>query len=72
MDSRNDLLNQIRQGVELKPVVNEPKPASTGIAQGGLASALSAALAERSRLLGYTGDSQDSSSGTSDEDEWDD
>ncbi|CAD6239969.1 GSCOCG00002445001-RA-CDS [Cotesia congregata] len=72
MDSRSDLLNQIRQGVELKPVVNEPKPASIGVAQGGLASALSAALAERSRLLGYTGDSQDSSSGTSDDDEWDD
>ncbi|XP_034947337.1 neural Wiskott-Aldrich syndrome protein-like [Chelonus insularis] len=73
VDSRSDLLNQIRQGVELKPVIqNEPKP-NTTIAQGGLAGALSRALAERSRLLGYSNDSQDSSSEISeDDDEWDD
>ncbi|KAG8038210.1 hypothetical protein G9C98_006537 [Cotesia typhae] len=68
----NSSSSSSNSGVELKPVVNEPKPASIGVAQGGLASALSAALAERSRLLGYTGDSQDSSSGTDDDDEWDD
>lgn len=70
-DTRSNLLNQIRQGVELKPVASEPKPTSPQPAQGGLAGALSRALAERSRLLGYTGDSQDSSSDTSDDDEWD-
>ncbi|KAK0074247.1 hypothetical protein PV325_008597 [Microctonus aethiopoides] len=70
IDSRNDLLNQIRQGTQLKPVLSEPK-SPTPVGPGGLAGALSRALAERSRLLGYTDDSQDSSSETTDDDDWD-
>lgn len=69
-DTRSDLLNQIREGIALKPVASEPKPATLNVPQGGLAGALSRALAERSRLLGYTGDSEEESSDT-DEDEWD-
>ncbi|XP_015126138.1 neural Wiskott-Aldrich syndrome protein [Diachasma alloeum] len=69
-DTRSDLLNQIREGIALKPVTSDPKPAAPSVPQGGLAGALSRALAERSRLLGYTGDSEEESSDT-DEDEWD-
>lgn len=69
-DSRNDLLDQIRRGIELKPVTTKTKSTSLTEPQG-LAGALSRALAERSRALGN--DSQDSSSGTSeDDDDWDD
>lgn len=51
-------------------MLSEPK-SSTPVGPGGLAGALSRALAERSRLLGYTDDSQDSSSETTDDDDWD-
>ncbi|XP_043248538.1 neural Wiskott-Aldrich syndrome protein-like [Colletes gigas] len=69
-DSRNALLEQIRQGVELRPVVNEVKPKTPPIFQGGLASALSRALAERSSAI--HSESDESTSETSDDDEWDD
>lgn len=67
---RNALLEQIRQGIELRPVANEVK-SKTPASQGGLASALSRALAERSSAI--HSDSNDSTSETSDDDdEWDD
>lgn len=71
-DSRNDLLRQIREGIELRPVPNEVKsntaPTPCG---GGLADALSRALAERSRAI--HSESEESTSDTSDDDdEWDD
>ena len=68
---RNALLEQIRQGVELRPVANEVKSKTTPAYQGGLASALSRALAERSSAI--HSESDDSTSETSeDDDEWDD
>nr|XP_033331884.1 neural Wiskott-Aldrich syndrome protein-like [Megalopta genalis] len=69
-DSRNALLEQIRQGIELRPVAIEVKSKSTPMYQGGLASALSRALAERSSAI--HSESDDSTSETSDEDEWED
>lgn len=69
-DSRNALLEQIRQGIELRPVLNEVKPKTTPVSQGGLASALSRALAERSSAI--HSESDESTSETSDDDEWDD
>ncbi|XP_076286940.1 uncharacterized protein LOC143212235 [Lasioglossum baleicum] len=71
-DTRNALLEQIRQGVELRPVANEVKSQKNPpMFQGsGLASALSRALAERSSAI--HSESDDSTSETSDEDEWDD
>ena len=69
-DTRNDLLSQIRQGVELKPVSNEQKRSTAPVPQDGLIGALSRALAERSRAI--HSDSEDSFSDSSEEDEWDD
>ncbi|XP_026672345.1 neural Wiskott-Aldrich syndrome protein-like [Ceratina calcarata] len=68
--SRNALLEQIRQGVELRPVSNEVKSKAPSVFQGGLASALSRALAERSNAI--HSESDDSTSETSDDDEWED
>lgn len=62
------MLEQIRQGIELRPVSNEVK--SKPAFQGGLANALSRALAERSSAI--HSESDDSTSETSDDDEWDD
>lgn len=67
---RNALLEQIRQGIELRPVANEVKSKTSSAAQGGLAGALSRALAERSNAI--HSESDDSTSDTSEEDEWDD
>ncbi|XP_012214567.1 actin nucleation-promoting factor WASL-like [Linepithema humile] len=70
-DSRGDLLRQIREGIELKPVPNEVKSSITPTSRGGLADALSRALAERSRAI--HSESEDSTSDTTDDDdEWDD
>ncbi|XP_076241494.1 uncharacterized protein LOC143183699 [Calliopsis andreniformis] len=69
-DSRNALLEQIRQGIELRPVSNEVKSKTLPAFQGGLASALSRALAERSSAI--HSESDESTSETSDDDEWDD
>lgn len=69
-DSRNDLLRQIREGIELRPVPNEVKTNITPTPRGGLADALSRALAERSRAI--HSESEESTSDTSDDDEWDD
>ena len=68
--SRNALLEQIRQGVELRPVLNVAKPKIAPTSEGGLAGALSRALAERSSAI--HSESDDSTSETSDDDEWDD
>lgn len=70
-DSRSDLLTQIRQGIELKPVSNEPRPSAAPTIPDGIALALSRALAQRARAI--HSDSEDSTSDTSeDDDEWDD
>lgn len=68
-DSRQDLLRQIREGIELKPVPNEVKSNTAPTPRGGLAGALSRALAERSRAI--HSESEDSTSDTTDDDEWD-
>ena len=68
--TRNALLEQIRQGVELRPVLNVAKPKIAPTSEGGLAGALSRALAERSSAI--HSESDDSTSETSDDDEWDD
>ncbi|XP_033211048.1 neural Wiskott-Aldrich syndrome protein-like isoform X2 [Belonocnema kinseyi] len=70
-DTRNDLLSQIRQGVELKPVSNEQKRVSAPIPQDGLIGALSRALEERSRAMIHS-DTEDSFTDSSEEDDWDD
>lgn len=69
-DSRCELLRQIREGIELKPVRNEAKSNSIPALRGGLADALSRALAERSRAI--HSESEESTSDTTDDDEWDD
>ncbi|XP_024876801.1 neural Wiskott-Aldrich syndrome protein-like [Temnothorax curvispinosus] len=69
-DSRGDLLRQIREGIELKPVRNEAKSNTVPALRGGLADALSRALAERSRAI--HSESEESTSDTTDDDEWDD
>lgn len=69
-DSRGELLRQIREGIELKPVPNEVKSNTGPAPRGGLAGALSRALAERSRAI--HSESEDSTSDTTDDDEWDD
>lgn len=63
------MLRQIREGIELKPVPNEAKSNIVPAFRGGLADALSRALAERSRAI--HSESEDSTSDTTD-DEWDD
>lgn len=69
-DSRGELLRQIREGIELKPVRNEAKSNTAPALRGGLADALSRALAERSRAI--HSESEESTSDTTDDDEWDD
>lgn len=69
-DSRGELLRQIREGIELKPVRNEAKSNTISGLRGGLAGALSRALAERSRAI--HSESEESTSDTTDDDEWDD
>lgn len=69
-DSRGELLRQIREGIELKPVPNEVKSNTGPVPRGGLADALSRALAERSRAI--HSESEESTSDTTDDDEWDD
>lgn len=70
-DSRSDLLEQIRQGIELRPVPNEVKSTPPPACQGtSLASALTRALAERSRAI--HSESDESTSDTSEDDDWDD
>lgn len=69
-DSRGELLRQIREGIELKPIPNEVKLNMISTSRGGLADALSRALAERSRAI--HSESEDSTSDTTDDDEWDD
>ncbi|KAL7288564.1 hypothetical protein TKK_0017305 [Trichogramma kaykai] len=71
-DTRSNLLDEIRQGITLKPVTNEPRPnsATPNVVEGGLAAALTRALAERSRAM-YS-ESEDSSDFSDNDDEWDD
>lgn len=71
-DSRSNLLDEIRQGITLKPVANEPRPnsATPNLAEGGLAAALTRALAERSRAM-YS-ESEDSSDFSDNDEEWED
>ncbi|XP_001608170.1 neural Wiskott-Aldrich syndrome protein [Nasonia vitripennis] len=71
-DPRSNLLEEIRSGITLKPVANEPRPnsATPNVAEGGLAAALTRALAERSRAM-YS-ESEDSSEFSDNDDEWDD
>ncbi|XP_028045355.1 neural Wiskott-Aldrich syndrome protein [Monomorium pharaonis] len=69
-DSRGELLRQIREGIELKPVRNEAKLNTVPAPRGGLADALSRALAERSRAI--HSESEETTSDTTDDDEWDD
>ena len=71
-DIRDQLMNQIRRGVDLKKVEpNANKPEASKTPTGGLAGALARALQERSRALNQTDDSSDSNSNSSD-DEWED
>ncbi|KAK7868548.1 hypothetical protein R5R35_009448 [Gryllus longicercus] len=69
--SRGDLLDQIRQGVELKSVQPLPRPSQTSTPQNGLAGALARALAERSRVI-HSDSSGSSGEDNEDEDEWED
>jgi hypothetical protein len=73
-DPRNALLNQIKQGVGLRPVDDrplKPLPKSTDEA-GGLKEALMRAMNERNRAINHTDESDGDSGGASDGDEWDD
>lgn len=70
-NSRNDLLRQIREGIELRPVPNEVKSNIASTPRGGLADALSRALAERSRAI-HSESEESTSDTTDDDDEWDD
>lgn len=68
---RDQLMFQIRKGVDLKkvePIVNKPEVKAP---TSGLAGALARALQERSRAINQTDDSSDSNSNSSD-DEWED
>ncbi|XP_058798236.1 actin nucleation-promoting factor WASL-like isoform X2 [Phymastichus coffea] len=71
-DARSNLLEEIRKGITLKPVENEPRPnsATPNLTEGGLAAALTRALAERSRAM-YS-ESEDSSDFSDNDEEWDD
>lgn len=74
MDSRGELLDQIRQGIELKPVQVESRSSQGssggGAPEDGLAGALARALAERSRAI--HSESSDSDDDEEDDDEWED
>lgn len=77
-DPRNDLLSQIRDGIELRPVADREQNAdrSSGSAGSGdvgtdaLADALRRALAERGRVI-RSSDEDDSDSNSANDD-WDD
>ncbi|XP_017474623.1 PREDICTED: neural Wiskott-Aldrich syndrome protein-like [Rhagoletis zephyria] len=70
-DIRDQLMNQIRQGVGLRKVEpNANKAEVSKTPTSGLAGALARALQERSRAINQTDDSSDSDSHSSD-DEWD-
>lgn len=71
-DTRSNLLDEIRQGVTLKRVANEPRPnsATPNVVEGGLAAALTRALAERSKAM--HSESEDSTDYSDNDDEWDD
>lgn len=71
-DSRNDLLSEIRQGVELRPAATRELNAqreSSGAGTDALADALRRALQERGRVLRSSDDESDSSENDG---EWDD
>lgn len=72
-DGRNNLLKEIRQGVELRPAgerecSQRDSSNSAGCGTDALADALKRALQERSRALRLSDEEEDSS----DNDEWDD
>lgn len=71
-DARSDLLSQIRQGCELKPVSQEPKSAleNADITEVGIRGALLRALKLRANDI--HSDSEDSSSESCSDDDWDD
>lgn len=69
-DYRTNLLEQIRQGIELKPVASEVKSNSPEQFQFGLAAALSRALNERSRAI-HSDSGESSEDSSSEEDDWD-
>lgn len=73
-DSRSDLMNEIRHGVELRPAstreLNSSNRSSSGAGTDALADALRRALMERGRVIHSSDDDSDSSSENGDE--WDD
>ena len=70
VDTRCELLGQIRQGIMLKKVeVSEPAESSTpGTAQSGIAGMLQRALQERGMVMGLSSSEDEAED---DEDEWD-
>lgn len=67
-DARSELLSEIRQGIELKPVEQSGQRDSCNRGTDALADALRRALQERSRVLRSSDEEED----TSDNEEWDD
>lgn len=71
-DARNDLLSEIRQGVELRPAssreLGQQRDSDNGPGTDALADALRRALQERGRVLR----SSDEESDSTDNGEWDD
>lgn len=69
-DARNDLLSDIRKGIELRPAADRELSGSREPSRGtdALADALRRALQERSRVLRSSDEEED----TSDNEEWDD
>ncbi|XP_050537126.1 actin nucleation-promoting factor WASL-like [Daktulosphaira vitifoliae] len=70
-NQRSDLLDQIRQGVELKSVQPIQKKTVNNLEGNGLAGALARALAERARVI-HSDSSTSESSDDDEDDEWDD
>ncbi|CAL1297234.1 unnamed protein product [Larinioides sclopetarius] len=71
-DPRNALLNQIRQGIVLKAVSEDSRPAPPPPTQkDGLAGALARALLERSKAIHATDESGSSSDDDDGDDDWD-
>jgi Wiskott-Aldrich syndrome protein len=74
-DVRGNLLDQIRQGIELKRVVPSASSAASKqdvAAQDTLAGALARALAERSRAIHSDSSSVSSEDEEEDDEEWED
>ncbi|XP_077293677.1 actin nucleation-promoting factor WAS-like isoform X2 [Arctopsyche grandis] len=70
-DKRGDLLCEIRQGIELRPVsINANNDDRKSTSQAGLAGALARALEERSKAI-HSDSSNSDDDTTSDGDEWD-